>query len=332
MVRACAPLILCSLILTTGLSRSQATDEPFVEKDQIGNAALVYWQAFAVLPTVPDSGFGLDFNSEDAQYVVPPEDRELLEACQAAMNLAELIGPETPCRWEIVADGPQTLMPHLSKARLLARVLLSQALVDAEAQNFDRAIDRVIASMILARNVDEGSLINLLVAQAIETLSCSTAKTFVDDLSDESKKRLAGAVAQLPPRATLASTMRYEKELFFGWVANVILQEKEEAIAALKPLMGGEQLDASLLELLGQDAASKQEVIDEYSETFDRLIAAVQPEVIDQDALDVMEEEINISKNPIIKSLIPGISRISRNYAENRQQLDTFWASLSTAR
>lgn len=304
-------------------------DEPFAEKDKIDNAALVYWQAFAVLPAIPESSFWLQ-ESENGTIIVTDGERDLLKECQSALQLAELVKPSSACRWEIVVDGPHTLMPHLSKARLLARILLTQALLDAKSERFDFALNRVRTAMMLARNVDEGGLINLLVGQAIEIQSVNVAKSFIDSVPQEAKARFVEWHSQLPPRSTLESTMRYEKELFWNWIAKVILQDKEAAIAELVKLgVETDSTDQEIMTLAASSIESRKQAVKEFSDMYDRVIETIKDDAkVDQASLQEIGQEVRTSKNPLIRKLMPGFDSVFINYDSNTESLDDFWSGL----
>jgi hypothetical protein len=131
------------------------------------NAALYYWQAFATLPTVAP---------EDV-----PENLHAMPASPAVVAL--LHGPALSswrllhrasrldhCDWQLAEDmGPATPMPHLPKARALARLAFVDAAVSLQTGDSERAVDDYLAALRLSRHVAAGGpLASLLVAVSIQ--------------------------------------------------------------------------------------------------------------------------------------------------------------------
>ena len=120
MFRRSIQLSFAMLLLCGSATERLCGEEPFTSPAKVTNAALVYWQAFALLP---------ELSQEDTQLLgqiekgAKPLDEagSLLARSGLALHLTRCVKPHTPCRWELVEDGPVTLLPHLSKARLLAR-------------------------------------------------------------------------------------------------------------------------------------------------------------------------------------------------------------------
>jgi hypothetical protein len=52
--------------------------------------------------------------------------------------------PDTPCRWELIQNGTSTLLPHLSKARMLVRLLMPSLVGTSQGH---AGVDALIAEL-----------------------------------------------------------------------------------------------------------------------------------------------------------------------------------------
>src|SRR5206468_2978453 len=80
------------------------------------------------------------------------------------------------------------------------------------------ARDDLLAALALGRNSSrDGTLIGALVQIAIENIACSAVAENYFQLTPETLKELAEGFASAPPRGTMASCMKSEKEFFLDW-------------------------------------------------------------------------------------------------------------------
>ena len=111
-------VLLSALCLAGGRASGQNAPPPAAALGD--NAALRYWLAFAVMPQWTPEQDAIVANWEVA--ALDGTAKAVLDQGAEALDLLQRAGELKQCDWGLVADGPQTLMPHLAKARQLARL------------------------------------------------------------------------------------------------------------------------------------------------------------------------------------------------------------------
>lgn len=308
-------------LLFSPMSSALQADEPFAMEGKVENAALVYWQAFAVLP---------ELSAEDVERLKlvetgeaePESVSEILESCQTAMTLAKQVEADDNCKWQIIVDGPYTLLSHLSKARLLSRLYAIQARVDAAADNTSSAVDYLNAAFILSRHVDEGVLVQMLVARAIEGLALDSIEKIAGELEEDELVRLAKHMDDLPAPASFRSTMAYERDLFSTWLEPIVIGDDPRAEERIKDILPDAE-NADSATLLSGSKEMRRMRFEEYTATFDRIIEVAEGPVADRyDAFKAIEDEISRSPNPIIQMLMPGCFAAYRRFVESDERFE----------
>ena len=134
---------LAALLLPLALSGTSpaAAQAPAAEHDLAANAALKYWQAFDLLPT-PDEGREKLLEEWDKAPLDAAALKRLAASEKSLMYLhrgAKL----RRCDWSLdYEDGPDLLLPHLAKARTLARLAALHARHEFEQGRPEAGIGR----------------------------------------------------------------------------------------------------------------------------------------------------------------------------------------------
>lgn len=215
----------------------QAPAAPAVAAD---NAALKYWQAFAQLPqwteqqqriigdwsTVPLDG--------DAQAVV--------DAARPALLYLQRGAKLVLCDWSLdLADGPALVLPHLGKARELARLAALRARRELARGQQAAAVADMNAGLALARHVGvDNVLISVLVQTAIESMFVDLAAEHLPELDPASLEALSKRLASLPPGGTVKNSMRQERTYFVDWFRGHLESEGASAgdrLPEMKPVL-----------------------------------------------------------------------------------------------
>ena len=308
--------LLFATLLLYGLDTGRLCGEvPFTSPSKVTNAALVYWQAFAMLPELTEEDTRLLSQLEkDARPLV--DAGPLLARSSTALNLTQALKPRTPCHWELIEDGPSTLLPHLGKARLLARLLVLQAKMDVESGNTEAAVDHLARALLVARNVDEGVLVQMLRGDSIESLVADTAQSLLPKLGASSRARFAEALSKLPTRTTFARAMSYERDVFAEWMRPIMTVEIEKARTALKRLGNGDdspELRAILAGTKKERTQRFEEFLAEYGKTIEASKLPL-PEASKE--FERLEAAMQDSPNPLIRLLMPGVGGAYQKHAE----------------
>ena len=306
------------LVLFSNMAVKTRAEEPFVAPGQITNAALVYWQAFAFLPDLDEDETKLLQQAEnDAEQL--DKAKPLLSRTGTAINITQHVQPEVPCRWEMIEDGPGTLLPHLGKARLLARLIVLQAKLDVQAGEDAAAADHLASALLVARNVDGGVLVQMLVGDAIESKVIEATEDVMPELDEASLQRLSRSLAKLPARPSLGDAIRYERDIFAEWMRPVMTADADQAREKLKQL--GMSESAEMDAILAGSKKERSERFDEFVVEYGKLIEAGElPLPAAKKEFQRLEAALEKSSNPLVRMLMPAAGRAFERHTEVDRQ------------
>jgi hypothetical protein len=194
-----------------------AAAQPPAGKADAGNAAMKYWQAFGLLPTM----------TKEQEKILHEWDKAPLDA--AALKLIEQAGNSLTylhrgaklphCDWALdYDDGISLLIPHLSKARTLAQLAALRARHEFAQGQTKVAWDDVTALFMLARHVEtDPIMIDQLVGYSIEGMAIQAAAPYLP----EPKAVLADVATfldRLPTGPTYAQMLQVEKRTSAEWL------------------------------------------------------------------------------------------------------------------
>ncbi len=197
------------------------------QPDLAGNAAVQYWQAFALLPTL-----NKDQEKLLAEWDKVPLEGEALKLIAASHNSLMYLhrGARLErCDWGLdYNDGQNMLLPQLAKARDLARLAALHARHEFEQGNWKAGRADATAMMTLARHTARDPvMISQLVRYAIEGMAIDVMTPYVPELKVPYARAVA-AYEALPPAPTLEQTVVFEKKFMVEWLIRQ-LKETEQA-------------------------------------------------------------------------------------------------------
>lgn len=188
------------------------------QAESSGNAAMKYWQAFALLPS-------LDRNQEkliDEWNKIPLDDAamKLIDQSQASREYLLRGAKLSNCDWSLdLDDGIFLRLPFVAKARLLARLVALHARHEFSQKHWEAGWNDIMALVKLARNVETAPLmIAQLVGYSIESMAIETAAPFLPQLKPALPPGAAAALAALPKEPTIAQLLAIEKQVGPGWL------------------------------------------------------------------------------------------------------------------
>ena len=197
----------------------------------VTNAALIYWQAFAVMPTLTDEErMAFEAAVKDYRSKVTPDLTPVASRFQNALKEMHRGTKATNCDWDLdYNEGPHLLLPHLQKARELARAAILRARLRFVTGEVDAAVDDVLATLILGRHCGRNPIvIGVLVNIAIEKVAIDVLAEHLPMLSPRQLDGVTNALASLPPMASLAECMKTEGESFCGWIERTLDAEDQK--------------------------------------------------------------------------------------------------------
>jgi hypothetical protein len=186
--------------------------------DLAANAALQYWQAFALMPP-------LDKDQEKllADWNKVPLDAAALKLTAASEESQRYLlrgAKFRACDWGLdYEDGIGLLLPHLNKARQLARLAALHARSALEQGHVEAAAQDATAILALGRHVGSVPIvISILVGYAIEANAVDLLASYLPELQALAPG-IVSTYEALPPGATLQRAyLTMEKELTLRWL------------------------------------------------------------------------------------------------------------------
>jgi hypothetical protein len=214
-------IVLGLALLPCSPSWAQAPD---TQPDPGANAALKYWQAFALLPT-------LDKDQEKIleRWNKVPLDAPALTLIERSRGSREFLhrgARSRRCDWDLdYEDGVFMRLPYLPKARSLAVLSALHARHEFEQGHWRAGWDDVTALLTLGRHLEmEPLFIQRWVGRAIESIAIDAAAPYLPELKPVLPASAPAVLEALPAGATLQQVVLKEKQVF---LMSAIRQLKE---------------------------------------------------------------------------------------------------------
>jgi len=290
------------------------------------NAALVYWQAFAMLPDgeakkQPDL-------SKWKTLELDAKTRQWVRSAGPALHLLHKAAAIDHCDWGIDwKEGPHTLLPHLGKVRHLARLAMLRARCRLADGKTDDALGDVVAVLRLSRHVTQNDfVVEMLVGIAIESVAIDMLTAELGRLTPAQKKTLARQFDALPEPTTLAGAMLAEKAGIVDWIIDRLRKGGRKQFTTTpdgQPTPLPESLkgktDKELL-ALAEDLGARYVAISR--------AAALPPDQAGP-KLDELEKSAARSDNPLVPMLMPTVKKLYAKQTAMARQRRQFRGKLT---
>ncbi len=258
MKRLLIVLLTCGMLVADAVSWPARADDTKVpsRSTDAPNAAVIYWQAFSAIPTL-NAEQKQKYEAATKAPTAPLDDELEPIIAMFSLPLHEIHRARSvaPCDWQLDYDaGPHLWLSHLQKARDLSRAGLLRARLRFADDETDAAISDVLDVLKMARDCGSSpTLISYLVGVAIESNAQTVLAAELPRLKAEQLDQLAMDLKKLPPSATLAEGIRFEDQMFGGW-----LERRFEAVAKeIDDPQAGFEVLTVLQKELGADFASQ---------------------------------------------------------------------------
>ncbi len=211
---------LIGLGLTIGFfaATDASTKAGEAQSDAGGNAAMKYWQAFALLPA-------LDHDQEkllDQWNKIPLDGAavKLIDGSQASREYLLRGTRIASCDWSLdLDDGIFLRLPFLAKARMLARLTALHARLEFSQKHWEAGWNDMFALFKLARDVETAPLmIAQLVGYSIDAVAIETTAPYLPELKSALPPHSASLLARLPQEPTAAQLLTVEKQVGPVWL------------------------------------------------------------------------------------------------------------------
>lgn len=301
------------------------------------NAALTYWRAFAMIPKttkaenklVAPTGSGL---------VPDGKSKKLVVKWQTALRLLHDGATMPNCDWGVnwAKEGPGALLPHLAKARALARAACFRARYRWALGETEEAVEDLRAAIILARHVgpDTGNvLIGVLVKIAIERMALNVVTERLTAMAPETLALVAERLANLPEHGSLRDVILTEKEWSVSWLKRFVREKAEQDefadfTSTLDDLGIPKQKQDELRATTGGTADALLRLLDEAEGFYDELAKLVALPIDEfDDRFAAFNRKVESARNAVVQSMLPGIGRV--RYTHARAQIE--WVMLKAA-
>ena len=258
-------LLLPAALLPAGPAAAQAPD---TRSDLGANAAMKYWQAFALLPSLDEDQAKLLENWKEVPIYDESGAMKLIDASRMSRIYLHRGARLQRCDWSLdVEDGPGLAMPHCPRAMTLARLALLHARYEFEQGRWKEGWDDVTDVLHLGRHVGiNPQLIVRWVGYRIETFAIEAAAPYLPDLKPIIPEAATTVLDTLPAVPTLQQMVLEEKQTGLEWTIRE-MRAAEQHKAGSWQVVWKDLVDPPWLESQNRDLALIQSV-----KTFDQAI------------------------------------------------------------
>jgi hypothetical protein len=221
---AISALVLCLILLRHAPRRADAAD---AGPDLGANAAMKYWEGFALLPPLNSDQERLLEDWQKAPLDGPALD--LIKRSETSRLYLHRGAKLTRCDWSLdYDDGIRLVMPHVPKARTLARLTALHARHEFEQRHWQSGWDDVMALLKLARHIEKTPImVGNLVGYSIEAIAIETASPWLQELKAILPKDAHAVTDSLPAGATLVELVEKEKQIGPQWLIRELKQAEQ---------------------------------------------------------------------------------------------------------
>ena len=214
-------LLLAGLLRVSG-GQASATDI---------NPALLYYRAFLATPEpgLSDADRAYLESKKGLEQNLPDRFGKIVASSDNQIQLVHLAAhSRVPCDWGVdLSTGPNTLLPHLGRARAVIRTSEFRAVWALQHGRPEVARDELLAAFILGRNTgSDRLLINALVQNSIEGMIYGSVAFHFGEFSTETLQELVKGFDAAPPRCSIAACLPSEKALG-DWLLKKLLDLKK---------------------------------------------------------------------------------------------------------
>jgi len=176
------------------------------------NAALQYWQAFAELPVPDDAQRKVISTWETAPLDVTAD--KLLQSAGDSLKQLHRGSACDRCDWGLnKQDSFAMRLPHLVKARDLARLACLRARQRLTTGQTAAAVEDIADTIVLARRTGaDDILIGIMVQASIERMAINAVAPHLQTVSKDDLAHLSDRLTKLPPGGTLEGSIVWERE------------------------------------------------------------------------------------------------------------------------
>ena len=219
-------LLAALTVLRPGPAAAQA---PETKADLAANAALKYWEAFALMPVLDKDQEKLV--SDWSKSALDEPARKVLAASEKSLLYLHRGARLRRCDWSLdYQDGIDLVMPHLGKARMLASLTALDARHAFTQSDWQAGSDNVIALLAMAHHLESEPvfIIQYLVGYAIEAVAIQTAAPFLPELKSVLPGPASTAIDRLRTGAKVPQMVLKEKQIGAEWFLGELKKAEQQ--------------------------------------------------------------------------------------------------------
>jgi len=183
------------------------------------NAAVLYYKAFLILQEPSEEVKEMMADLRAGKIKPNDEIKQCLQDNKHAIEFVETAAGVRDCDWGYdISKGFDVMLPELSKIRMTAFLLTSDAQILAEEGDYKTALGKCLTIHRMARHVGDRMLISYLVGTAMNALANKRIGEILSGMPDdlETLTWLKNQIYDITSRAnTLKAAMNSEREIAF---------------------------------------------------------------------------------------------------------------------
>jgi hypothetical protein len=298
------------------------------------NAALLYYQAFLLMPQDQDQ---VSLLLQDLPYGVEPNDqiREYLKRCQPAIDMAVAASQLAVCDWGLqFSQGFQMRIAHLGQIRRLAFLLRDDSKILVADGQYHESLERCLTLRRVAQHVGDDTLISWLVGIAINAQADKAIRSTLGMMPADAQTLawLKSELAAAPAKPLLVqNALKTEEECLLASLSlgpDRVIEDLKTTDAEVRP---------GLIERLKNgDGAFLEESRKYIQNHFSAMLAIIQSPVVSVQKLGRLEDlskqpDLDAKTNPhalLAATLLPAVSRVTLNDARAKSNENMLKAAI----
>jgi hypothetical protein len=294
------------------------------------NAALQYWQAFAVLPALNDEQEKL-LDNRATVSVNDAAVAKLLNDSHASLLFLTRAAKLRECDWGLdYNDGASMHLPHLYKARTLARIAALEARRAFEARQFDRAREMTFGMIAMARQCGiDRTLVSMLVCYMIEDMTVDAVAPYVPELGAGYDHAMQ-MYETLPPSPRPSQGVLCEKQMA-AWITRKLRDAEKQNPGSWrstwKTAILGPDLDDPLADVESFDEVLA--IMNRFQSVYDELSELTKLPPAEFDAKYPAFVKQAEAASPIAKILLPAMNKTVAAQRHSEARMAMLLASIA---
>jgi hypothetical protein len=207
-----------------------AAQAPDNRSDLGANAAMKYWQAFALLPTLDEDQAKLLQNWKEVPIYDGSAALKLIDASRMSRVYLHRGAKVQRCDWSLDdEDGPGLFMSHCPRSLNLARLALLHGRHEFEQGHWNEGWDDVTDVLKLGRHVGvDPPLVVRWVGCRIETSAIEAAAPYLPELKPILPEAASAVLDALPAGPTLQQMILEEKRTGLMWTIQELKKAEQQ--------------------------------------------------------------------------------------------------------